>query len=86
MTEREKKMNVLDLQAFKAQDTALYSLIPGYTPQIGGMNARYMAQQDKTAFKDNDSQRNAPVSQSTNNIRGQNNSVFAKSAHNNILV
>ncbi len=35
MTKQEKKLNYYDLQAYKEQQHALYSMIPGWSPQVG---------------------------------------------------
>lgn len=35
MTKEEKKFNYYDLQAYKDQYHALYSMIPGWSPQVG---------------------------------------------------
>ena len=32
MTKDEKKFNFLDLQAYKIEDTGLYSMLPGWSP------------------------------------------------------
>eukprot|EP00828_Plagiopyla_frontata_P042310 TRINITY_DN6273_c0_g1_i5.p1 TRINITY_DN6273_c0_g1~~TRINITY_DN6273_c0_g1_i5.p1 ORF type:complete len:214 (-),score=11.09 TRINITY_DN6273_c0_g1_i5:99-740(-) len=37
MTKDEKKFNFLDLQAYKIEDPGLYSMLPGWSPQIGGL-------------------------------------------------
>ena len=37
MTKNEKKINYGDLQAFKEADPSLYSMIPGWSPQIGAI-------------------------------------------------
>ena len=42
MTREEKKLNVMDLQAYKEHDTSLYSMIPGYSAQVGAYSRRGM--------------------------------------------
>lgn len=37
MTKHEKKLNYGDLQAYKESDHSLYSMIPGWSPQIGSI-------------------------------------------------
>jgi len=37
MSPLEKRLNYGDLQAFKTYDPSLHSMIPGWSPQIGGM-------------------------------------------------
>lgn len=37
MTRNEKALNYNDLQAFKDIDPSLYAMIPGWSPQIGGL-------------------------------------------------
>ena len=39
MSPLEKKINYPDLQAYKGYDPTLYAMIPGWSPQIGGMPA-----------------------------------------------
>lgn len=45
MTPEEKKINVLDLQAYKTVDKSLYSMIPGFTPQVGAYSTKNMSKQ-----------------------------------------
>lgn len=40
MTRQEKKLNMADLQAYKGKDPNLYSMIPGWSPQIGALPSR----------------------------------------------
>lgn len=37
MTKEEKKINQDDLKAYKVVNPSLYSMVPGLSPQIGGL-------------------------------------------------
>ena len=45
MTKNEKKLNYNDLQAFKEVDPSLYAMIPGWSPQIGGLKIKKKLQE-----------------------------------------